>query len=83
MCTECKNQPRPAPAALADIECRLDSLRSIASCVLECCPARDMGGSNLMFYLNETSNLTAAMIDLLELCRDDVKRAYKQMEQVD
>ncbi len=87
MCTECQtkqaavNKP-PLVGALSDIECRLDALRSIASCTLESLPM-PAEGRDMNYYVTEAGNLVAAMADIIDLCRDDVKRAYRQMGQVD
>lgn len=86
MCDKCQDQQAETPqqieamtpAALCDIEMRLDSLRSIASCVLESLPLPSEG-MDMTYYVNEASNLVAAMADILDLCREDVKRAYEQI----
>jgi|JI6StandDraft_1071083.scaffolds.fasta_scaffold159615_2 hypothetical protein len=90
MCTKCQEKPAltpqqieaKIPSALCDVEMRLDSLRSLASCVLESLPV-PQEGMDLAFYLNEASNLVAAMADILDLCREDVQKVYEQLKRVD
>lgn len=88
MCTECENnakqedKKRPMVGALADIEIRLESCRSLTSCILESLPMPGQG-VDLSFYVNEAGNLTAALSDIIDLCREDVKRAYQQLESAD
>lgn len=85
MCTDCQtkqavgNKP-PLVGALSDIEVRLDSLRSIASCTLESLPLPGQG-VDMNYYVTEAGNLVAAMADIIDLCREDVKRAYEQLKQ--
>lgn len=33
------------------------------------------------YYVTEAGNLVAAMADIIDLCREDVKRAYEQLKQ--
>ncbi len=68
--------------ALFDLESRIDSCRTITSCILEHLP---MPGQDvdLKPYVIDAGNLAAALADILDLCRDDVQRAYEQLKQVD
>lgn len=86
MCAECQEPAQTARkqsqfiGALSDIEVRLDALRSIASCTLESLPL-PAEGCDMNYYVTEAGNLVAAMADIIDLCREDVKRAYKQLEE--
>lgn len=43
-------------------------------------PGQDV---DLKPYVIDAGNLAAALADILDLCRDDVQRAYEQLKQVD
>ena len=82
MCTETKApaEPMPCNEVLAGIEVRLDACRTLASLILESlpCPAE---GRDMAYYVNEASNITVALADVIDMCREDIKRAYEQLEQ--
>jgi hypothetical protein len=83
MCTESENrtkapvEPRSYNEVLAGIEVRLDACRTLASLILESLPypaeCRDMA-----CRVNEASDITVALADVIDLCREDIKRSYEQ-----
>lgn len=87
MCNKCQETMQSVTKkpdfvrALASLEIRLDACRSITGCILEYLPTSDKGDCSTAFYINEIGNLATALSDVLDLCREDVKQAYEQLEQ--
>ena len=86
MCNKCQETMQSVTikpdlaSTLAQIESRLDSCHSITGCILEYLPAsREHRG--IVTHIDEIGNLAAALEDILDLCREDVKRVYGQLEQ--
>lgn len=86
MCNKCQETMQPVTkkpdfvGTLAQLEVRLDACRSITGCILEYLPA-STENSTTAFYVNEIGNLASALGDVLDLCREDVKRAYEKLGQ--
>lgn len=86
MCNKCQETMQSVTkkpdlaSTLAQIESRLDSCHSITGCILEYLPSsREHRG--IVSNIDEIGNLAAALGDVLDLCREDVKRVYEQPEQ--
>mgnify|MGYP001765715591 CR=1 FL=1 len=86
MCNKCQETMQSVTkkpsivGTLASIEIRIDACRSITGCILEYLPTSNADRS-AEFYFNEIGNLASALGDLLDLCREDVKRAHEKLEQ--
>ena len=86
MCNKCQETMQSVTkkpdlsSTLAQIESRLDSCHSITGCILEYLPSsREHRG--IVSNIDEIGNLAAALEDILDLCREDVKRAYDLLNQ--
>lgn len=86
MCNKCQETMQSVTkepsivGTLASIEIRLDACRSITGCILEYLPTSNED-SETAFCINEIGNLASALGDVLDLCREDVKRAYEKLGQ--
>jgi len=86
MCDKCQETMRSTTkkqnlaTTLAQIEIRLDACSSITSCILDCLPASHKDRS-IVTHIDEIGNLAIALGDILDLCRENVKRAYERLEQ--
>lgn len=86
MCNKCQEtmqsitKEQSIVGTLASIEIRIDACRSITGCILEYMPTSNADRTT-EFYFNEIGNLASALGDVLDLCREDVKRAYEKLGQ--
>lgn len=85
MCTECQGNVQSAKEkthlihVLANIEFKITKCRTIVSCALDYLPSSDED-RGIAFQIEEIGNLTSVLGDILDLCQEDVKQAYEQLE---
>ena len=64
---------------LANIEFKITKCRTIVNCALDYLPSSDKD-RDIAFQIDEIGNLTSVLGDILDLCQEDVKQAYQQIE---